>query len=287
METKLIGPLTEIYIGGGDLWITEAFPTYFHTFSKRRILTAKDSMENYKEVTASQKATLESEDAAYERPPQAFIEQWNKASHPRNENFGTKYGEFNESTGYFELNGLTDITYRQALDIYRVTAPGMFLHCGYYGQDIRTNFYNPSAIAIWGAGYDESPAPRSIFCGSSIEVARIFNKEDFAFYVPLAGYFRRCRRLKKVIGILTDDGSTKAIALTNDNELEEIWIRHIKTNLNAPDSPNLKPECIEYAVDNAAATNPISFILHPEAYARLTDELKEKAAAKKITFVTN
>lgn len=45
---------------------------------------------------------------------QTFIDLWNVAC--------GIYGQYNASTGYFELNGLLDITYEQALAIYDATA---------------------------------------------------------------------------------------------------------------------------------------------------------------------
>ena len=38
--------------------------------------------------------------------------------------------------------------------------------------------------------------------------------------------------------------------------------------------------------DNAANTTPITITLHPDAYARLTDEIITAATAKQINFVT-
>lgn len=108
IKTNTIGATKEIYVEDNS-WITESYPTYFHTFVKRKILTSEDSIDNYKEVTNSQKLALEESDSTWQSPPQSFIGMYNSAC--------GIYGTYNENSGYFELNGLTDITYEQALNI--------------------------------------------------------------------------------------------------------------------------------------------------------------------------
>ena len=140
------GSLTEIYIdGGGERFMTQAFPTNFHTFHTLITLATAEEIADWMEVTAAERAKLEASDAAWVCPPQTFIDLWNEAC--------GKYGRYNEATGYFELNGFTDITYAEALRIYEVGAPETSnMACRYANAKIRTNLppmFNKKALTVY------------------------------------------------------------------------------------------------------------------------------------------
>lgn len=125
IQTRQIGSYTEIYSdqnGGGKsatYFITQAETTVFHDFWTRKLLAPGETPDNFIEVTATRKAELEAARDAWTRPPQAFIDMWNEAAIARGD-WGryTVCGIYNENTGYFELNGILDITYKEALLIY-------------------------------------------------------------------------------------------------------------------------------------------------------------------------
>ena len=74
-------------------------------------LTVKqDKLVNSADVTVGEDDKLAVTDLAKKK---VFIDTWNTAC----TSAGIRYGSYNEKTGYFELNGLTDISYEQALDI--------------------------------------------------------------------------------------------------------------------------------------------------------------------------
>ena len=50
------------------------------------------------------------------------------------------------------------------------------------------------------------------------------------------------------------------------------------------ESPLLSLESINYTIENS--TKSLTIILHADAYARVTDEMFEKAAAKNITITS-
>lgn len=51
---------------------------------------------------------------------QLFIDMWNEACKYKSYSSQIEtFGRYNEETGFFELNGITDITYEEALSIYR------------------------------------------------------------------------------------------------------------------------------------------------------------------------
>ena len=59
LQSRIVnGSLTEIYAGGGN-FVTEAFPTNFHTFAPKRILLDGQSADDYKEVTPAERSAIE------------------------------------------------------------------------------------------------------------------------------------------------------------------------------------------------------------------------------------
>ena len=98
-------------MGGGksETYITQSKTTVFHDFFTRKFLGEGETVEEFMEVSEAERDRLQGIRDAWVRPPQVFIDQWNTAC--------GIWGRYNEETGYFELNGLTDITYEQALSI--------------------------------------------------------------------------------------------------------------------------------------------------------------------------
>ncbi|MDE6345371.1 MAG: hypothetical protein K2L55_01710, partial [Muribaculaceae bacterium] len=159
IQTKIINDsYTAIYVGGGN-FITENYPTNFHTFITEKRLLPSDSIDNYKEVTAAQRSVLEAADAKWVRPPQAFIDQWNAACSNRfvNSSYYKSYGRYNEATGFFVLNGITDISYAEAVRIYMAYVSGRTT-TGY-----RTN------IPVGMANYQDAAAEIRMFTNTEVE----------------------------------------------------------------------------------------------------------------------
>jgi len=114
MITNKIGQLTEIQANVGRYWLTENKTTIFPNFWKKKVLAGNESVDDYKEVTDNQKTSMEKARDEWKRPEQSFIDEWNNACiNP----FDKKpVGKYNEETGFFECNGLVDITNHRAMD---------------------------------------------------------------------------------------------------------------------------------------------------------------------------
>lgn len=65
-----------------------------------------------------------------------------------------------------------------------------------------------------------------------------------------------------------------------------ILLHNLKCDWPLERCANIEIVCIEYAVDHAANTKPITITLHADAFARCTPELLAKAAEKNITITT-
>ncbi len=260
----------------GGKFITQAYPTNFHQFYTRKILTATENIEDYKEVTEAEKTDIEAEDAKWSEPDKGFILQAQAAGM-----------DYNRATGYFELNGLTDITNQEAFVIHDMP----LLNDRDYNKTyfdtrklrtnictVTTNDYLEYDISYFASGQDK------------LEVARITLNQKGIRVVHNNSAFNNCAKLRKILGIIVDNTINDGYGWLNTfrgcYKLEYIRIKGLRLSLSFIDSPLLSLESIQYIVANAASTSPITITLHPEAYARVTDEIFALAAEKQITIAT-
>lgn len=201
---------------------------------------------------------------------------------------------YNEATGYYELNGLTDITEEQMRVIYNRwlidigtnnNASGWLT----LGNGIRTNLPCIMRAAIFYR------MDNSIY-GPDVEVLRIcdISSEDYnrVCYIKstVAVAHLPMPKLKKVIGIwmcISENPSDYDFyygqPFQNCPLLEEIRMKKINKSHTFAVSPNLSKESVLYMITNAnppsgAAAGSIAITLHPTAYARLKDDADIVAA---------
>lgn len=267
IETRIInGSHTEIYVGG-DNFITQSAPTNFHQFYKRKVLTATENISDYKEVTEAEKMALEADDAKWERPPQAFIDGWNNAA--------GSYGTFNEATGFFELNGLTDITYEQAMVIDRESSGANYLcsHC-HARSRARTFYLMDSHRGAFGQSGER-------------EFTNSLNLEVIWFYD--SGYtsvspttFMECHKLREINGAILRGVKDNCLNLP---EIETFKAK-LTESASFSEASKMSLATVTYLIEQAVNTKPITITLHPDTYALLTDGLMAAAAEKNITIAT-
>lgn len=269
---------TEIYVGGGN-FITESYPTNFHTFVTSRPLAAGQTADDFREVTAAEREEIERIDARWVRPPQFFIDLWNIIC--------KSAGRYNEATGFFELNGLVDITYKEALEIYRY---GQMSNDGtmelkYAYANIRTNL--PSRIK-----YSVKSGARTFLSCDLIEVI------DATLLMPGGACFSACYKLREIRNIYSPNNPTLA-------ENNSIWagcskLESIKgiqavypTSFSMADSPLLNLDTLSRIVMKYNHNTEITITIHPKVYSKLVDETNSEwhrvmldAAEKNIVFAT-
>lgn len=283
METKITNTYTAIYANGGGNWITESHPTNFHHFYKEKMLTAAEHIEDFMEVTEAEKTALEAADAQWVRPPQSFIDQWNEAA--------GQYGGYNEDTGYFELNGLTDITYDEALAIYSS------YHGKYYTTNISGAFVKlphrtllPIYIGNTSSGMN-CTCSRAFFNMTNLEVVKL---SDCTAKDPW-GMFAHCKKLKYIYGNINISSLNNSIAemFLGCIALQEVSISNLKGSISLSDSPLLSRNSLDNMVTNSSNTSAITITVHPDVYAKIIDEANEEwhsllplAAEKNIQFAT-
>ena len=204
---------------------------------------------------------------------------------------GAKY---NEATGFYELNGLTDITEEEMRMIYKrylIDIGTNSRASGWLdlGDKIRTNLPCLTRAHIF-TSMDNS------ISGINVEVLRICDdsSEDYIDTCHIGSTAAVAHypmpKLKKVIGIWryssdnpNDYNFDYGQPFQNCPLLEEIRMKGIKKSHTFAVSPNLSKESVLYMITNAnppsgAAVGSITITLHPTAYARLKDDADIVAA---------
>lgn len=292
IETRIINSsFTELYTGGGN-FMTQAKATHFHSFWTRKILAPTESIDDFKEVTAAEKAKLEAADAAWERPPQSFIDAWNARADYRD--IGKKpenvFGKYNEETGYFELNTLLDIDYAEAQEIMQVSPPKLIPADGWrYSAMINLPYQAEGKTMIrtlMPLCYPQ-PYDHMVISYGAVPIIRFFDRLYYGTGLRFLGpRFAANTWVKTFLGTIYLTGTARTVDCLACKKIEDIHF--VSQNTDGMtlkiDSPALKAESINYTIDNSTKT--LTIILHPDAYARVTDEMLEKAAAKGITITS-
>lgn len=285
IETRIInGSFTELYTGGGN-FMTQAKATHFHDFWTRKILASTESVSDFREVTAAERAKLEAADAAWERPPQSFIDAWNaRADFSANGRYPQYvFGKYNEETGYFELNTLLDIDYAEAQEIMQCSyAKAMRAQDCNYAISQRSLIRTVMPVdtgAIWSEEYGLS--------SFNVQVVRFFTGSDTVLWRGRQLCSNsNCLSLHTILGNIWCYGGTSVIGNAPKLVNVTIWGNSSDANpsLDASRSPLLSLESINFFIENT--NKPYTLILHADAYARVTDEMFEAAAAKNITITS-
>lgn len=286
---------TQRFMWGGN-FITQSAPTNFHQFYTRKILTESESIEDFREVTAAERADIEKAetDAESMEPPQSFIDAWNAegsychkahASYP----ITAKYDAENapDMAHPFVCNGLW-LTYAEALDVYnhRLTR-GTIRTGALRGSHIRT------ALCAIHSIYAEEFSLDSLFYGAAnLEIARLSTNNPQGIWVnDMTNTFAYCRKLREIVPAIVDVVKANyfpAWMNTFDmcDSLVSVKIKGLTHSLVFRDSPLLSLDSISFMVSNAANTSAITITLHPDAYARVTEEIFAAAAEKNITIAS-
>lgn len=182
---------------------------------------------------------------------------------------------YNERTGFYELNGLTDITEEEMRTIWQEDLSGWY-------QKGRTNLTRNISVKGNTGGYNGG-IDIACICINNKNL-QVFNlgADCFARYMDSA--FRECSNLETIdtrfrvvpydtsLGINTFRGCIKL----KDVRFNNHYLR-MKATLNLYDSPLISKESVLSAItttDNASATSAgfLTITLHADAYARLKDD---------------
>lgn len=201
----------------------------------------------------------------------AFNDRWNARCVDM---YGNKCGGYNEATGYFELNGLTDITYAQAMEImssasYWCRAP--------IGSMPSMSLLNIRTAFPFG-GYGNSlgsVALNSTFKNcEKLEVVVV----QCGNFTPLNGTFSGCKKLRKVVFNTEYSTSFDNAAFYQCYALEELSVQvQILSNINL--SPCSRLSVASASNITAKGKSGITVTVHADVFAKLTGDTTNDAAA--------
>ncbi|MCM1503402.1 MAG: hypothetical protein NC115_12180 [Bacteroidales bacterium] len=204
--------------------------------------------------------------------------------------------KFNEATGYYELNRLTDITETEMADIWRagnapLTERGRFAY--YQNIAIRTNLrprglFNP--INISDSAY---------FCFGqlTLEYLKLCNSSftsvesgTFDAGTSLQSAFYNCKKLSVIEGLINANRCATADTVINTfyncHLLKEVRLQNLRVSLNVQYSALLSLDSIKYIITANRASTAIAITLHSEAYARAIADADITAALEAYPLVS-
>lgn len=203
---------------------------------------------------------------------------------------GAKY---NEQTGYYELNGLTDITEEEMRVIYEKTW-GWWLHLpslnGFGSALPRTNIPCPDFKIIY---YASNISLHSIFSdsgnGDNLEVVNLR-----ALYTPTSfddirivdfnWAFQGNKKIREVQGIINVKEARSNLNIGGN--IETINIKGLMVNIKFYDSQRLSKESVLYMINNSEATSAITIGLNKAVYDVMKDDADIIAALAEKTNIT-
>ncbi len=203
---------------------------------------------------------------------------------------------YNEATGFFELNSLTDITTEQMAKI--LYSPPVLIS-GHYQVPVgvRTNIAADEPASFWNGGNDILNLQDIAVNAGNLEVLKLANESKVLFCSSIAHIARGAVKLRKIMGAIRNGAGSNFFttnAFAQCAALEEVRVHTLNFNVSFSDSPKLSLASLQYMVTNGANNaTPITVTVHSTVYAKLTDTANAEwhavltaAAAKKISFAT-
>ena len=200
---------------------------------------------------------------------------------------------YNRNTGFYELNGLTDITEEEMKVIYVQTNHMDYvenMNDVFSNLNFRTNLGFKQIRRVNNQTFNLKNAFRG---NKNLEVLKLGNSTNDNWVMKcsdMQDFVTYCSNLKEIIGYIE---CPVVVNFLYTPLLEEIRFKNIVRNFGIKDSPLISLESLQYLITNAANTSPITVTVHADVYAKIQDEgqvdwhaLIETAAAKQITFAT-
>lgn len=221
------------------------------------------------------------------------------------EDYGGYFPEWAADEGKtpgFYINGIYGISYAEARAIYDRRTIGPYpprLQCG---SMMRTNLCAEFRYSQGGGADSAGINTTACFQSYDVKVIRVGvgkcgqrppNVQAAEAWLSAANILYDADSLEEIIGAV-QLGSAGDYVLTSRTgtfqKLKYFWIKQLSVSLTKCflNASNLDIDCLRYLVEysRATAAKPISVTLHPDLFARLTDDILELAATKYVTFIS-
>lgn len=206
---------------------------------------------------------------------------------------GAKY---NEATGFYELNGLTDITEEQMRVIYEKTWGwwiGLPILTGFGDSSARTNIPCPDYKRLY---YQSNCNLSSIFAVTgnldNLEVLNFiplrYPKESF-IRLSMRAMNWMCQGNAKpltIMGTFEVGGVPDNSSLNIGGNIKTINIKNLSKNIRFYGSKVLSKESVLYMINNSEATSAITISLNKAVYDVMKDDADIIAALTEKTNIT-
>ena len=168
---------------------------------------------------------------------------------------------FNQSTGYFELNGLIDISYEEMIDIYNLGTLPYSQDNIFWRASARTNLPNwrRNVLTLYQCCRD-----------TTFEVFAANPNYDLAVGANGCGYcVYSSVRLSKIVGVidLYSVSSASIARFCDFSSLADFRIKRLKSSITFMTNFITK-ESLLYVINNEAATTQITITLTSSVYAK-------------------
>lgn len=220
--------------------------------------------------------------------------------------FEARGAVYNTETGYYELNGLTDITEEQMQAIlafsgmYGYGGTNIFSRCMGYYKGVRTNLpfigYGIECSDLFPFG--ESAYIEALTVQPLLEYKR-YGLHSASYFVDLGGsvkFIDSCKKLKNIYGGIRVSGTFKGHIANSCPLLESINVKISGNNsfLFCKESPLLGIDSFRFLVENATNTEAVTLTINAEILSKMQDAaghpewhaLMQQAAEKQISFAT-
>ena len=203
---------------------------------------------------------------------------------------------YNEATGYYELNGLTDITEEQMRVIYEKTWGwwiGLPNLNGFGDSSARTNIPCPDYKRSY---YQSNVNLSSSFATTgnldNLEVLNFIPTQypkDFSIKLSMRAMNWMCQGNAKpltIMGTFEVGGVPDNNSLNIGGNIKTINIKNLSKNIKFYGSKVLSKESVLYMINNSAATSAITISLNKAVYDVMKDDADIIAALAEKTNIT-
>lgn len=196
---------------------------------------------------------------------------------------------WNGDTGYWELNGLTDMTNEDMQDSYlkcNMYSDILLAPAKYMNKLFRTNILGNISMA---ATVPASPAQLVYRGDSALEILN-FNFKPSGSEIPLYYFtnmdfcFYGCKALRSIRGSIKCTNASFTEAFKGCELLTNIKLLNVSKAISFADSPNLSRESLLYLINNAG-TATFTITLHADTYAWASVDEDIQAALAKTNII--
>lgn len=203
--------------------------------------------------------------------PISFIDLWKTACVVNS----VTYGTFNETSGYFELNGITDISYQEAQRIVLAAQERAshnlrrWFFCSVERTNLPTSWFNPyrdpnTALNETNADYMGYVTDCETICLPPGSAQIRFSSSSALFYSS--------KYLKKILNPFIFEGTISDIAFAGCYSLEEVRVHSLNADISFADCARLSKDSILYMINNEDAQSKISIVLNSTVYYIAVDD---------------